>query len=268
MPDKPKEGVEDVQFQGRSAIVTGGAKGLGRSFAMGLGERGCSVLIADLDEETLPKTCEEISLSGGRCVFHVADVTRKEDAVGIVEQCVKEFRKVDILINNAGGSIGVPRASIDQIEEQDWDRVVKLNFKGTFLCTQAAARYMKKDRYGKIVNLSSVTARIGGELTPVQYVASKGAISTFTRHVAQELGPEGICVNAVAPGIILSGPRLEKMWYGRKTEEEREQYLQRIPLRRLGTMSEVTNAVLFLCSDLSNYITGITLDVNGGLFSV
>jgi NAD(P)-dependent dehydrogenase (short-subunit alcohol dehydrogenase family) len=99
-------------------------------------------------------------------------------------------------------------------------------------------------------------------------VASKGAVSTFTRHVAQELGPYGINVNAVAPGIILSGARLEKMWYERKTDTEREEYLERIPLRRLGKISEITGAVLFLCSEESSYITGITLDVNGGLFSI
>ena len=164
--------------------------------------------------------------------------------------------------------MGVPKASIDEIEEEDWDKVVTLNFRGTFLCTQAAAKPMKENRYGKIVNLSSVTARSGGQLTPVQYVSSKGAVSTFTRQVAQELGPFGICVNAVAPGVILSGPRLEKMWYERKTEDERQDYVQRIPLRRLGTVSEAAEAVLFLCSEQSSYITGITLDVNGGLFSV
>jgi 3-oxoacyl-[acyl-carrier protein] reductase len=121
---------------------------------------------------------------------------------------------------------------------------------------------------GKIVNVSSIAARIGGDLTPVQYTSSKGAIITFTRHVAQELGPYGIHVNAVAPGQILSGPRVERMWYERKTEEERRNYIGKIPLRRLGEIYEVTNTVLFLCSEDSNYITGMRLDVNGGLFSI
>ncbi|MEW6529842.1 MAG: SDR family NAD(P)-dependent oxidoreductase [Thermodesulfobacteriota bacterium] len=257
-----------MRFQGKAAIVTGGAKGLGKSFAASLAAEGCSVLIADFDEASGEATAEEIRGRGSACVFLKTDVTVKAQVTRMAERALEAFGRIDILINDAGGSMGVPRAPIDQVEEADWDRVVALNMKGTFLCTQAVVPSMKEQRAGKIVNLSSVTARIGGELTPVQYVASKGAISTFTRHVAQELGPYGICVNAVAPGIILSGPRLEKMWYERKTEEEREQYVQRIPLRRLGEISEVTDVVLFLCSEQSNYVSGLTLDVNGGLFSV
>ena len=257
-----------MRFGGKAAIVTGGAKGLGRSFAKALAKEGCSVLIADIDEVELEKTSDEIVKGGGKCICQKIDVTLKNEVSYMANRIVREFGAIDILINDAGGSMGVPRAPVDQILEEDWDKVVDLNFKGTFLCTQAVVPYMKKQRRGKIVNLSSITYRIGGELTPVQYTSSKGAISTFTRHVAQELGPYGIHANAIAPGIILSGPRLEKMWYERKTEEERKAYIERIPLRRLAEISEVTNAVLFLCSEESNYITGITLDVNGGLFSI
>lgn len=131
--------------------------------------------------------------------------------------------------------MGVPKDAIDQVKEEDWDKVVNLNLKGTFLCTRSAAGYMKKAGYGKIVNLSSITARLGGQLTPVQYVSAKGAVIAFTRHVAQELGPFGINVNAVAPGVVLTGERLEKMWYGRKSEDERQAYVSQLPLRRLGS---------------------------------
>lgn len=258
-----------MRFKDKAAIVTGGANGLGRDFAITLAAEGCHVFVADFDEAAGGGTADEIrKKTGVKCVFQKTDVTNKREVTQMIERAIEEFGTIDILINNAGGSMGVPRAPIDQIEEGDWDKVVSLNFKGTFLCTQAAAPFMKKQQKGKIVNLSSITARIGGELTPVQYVASKGAVSTFTRHVAQELGPYGINVNAVAPGIILSGARLEKMWYERKTDTEREEYLERIPLRRLGKISEITGAVLFLCSEESSYITGITLDVNGGLFSI
>jgi NAD(P)-dependent dehydrogenase (short-subunit alcohol dehydrogenase family) len=256
-----------MQFAGKAAIVTGGAKGLGRSFAMALAHHDCAVLIADVDEEELRKTSKEIVKAGGRCIFQKADVTRSRDVAAMVQQIMEAYGRIDILINNAGGSMGVPKAPIDEILEDDWDRVVNLNMKGTFLCTKAVVPIMKRQKSGKIVNLSSITARIGGELTPVQYVCSKGAISTFTRHVAQELGPFGINVNAIAPGITLT-QRLEGMWTQRKTEEERNAYLARIPLGRLGTVDEMTKAVVFLCSSDADYITGITLDVNGGMFSV
>ena len=256
-----------MQFAGKAAIVTGGAKGLGRSFAMALARHDCAVLIADVDEEELRKTGKEIVKAGGRCIFQKADITRSRDVAAMVQQIMEAYGRIDILINNAGGSMGVPKAPIDEILEDDWDRVVNLNMKGTFLCTKAVVPIMKRQKSGKIVNLSSITARIGGELTPVQYVCSKGAISTFTRHVAQELGPFGINVNAIAPGITLT-QRLEGMWTQRKTEEERNAYLARIPLGRLGTVDEMTKAVVFLCSSDADYITGITLDVNGGMFSV
>jgi NAD(P)-dependent dehydrogenase (short-subunit alcohol dehydrogenase family) len=256
-----------MQFAGKAAIVTGGAKGLGRSFAMALARQDCTVLIADVDEEELRKTSKEIVKAGGKCIFQKADVTLSRDVAAMVQQIMEVYGRIDILINNAGGSMGAPKVPIDEILEDDWDRVVNLNMKGTFLCTKAVVPIMKRQKSGKIVNLSSITARIGGELTPVQYVCSKGAISTFTRHVAQELGPFGINVNAIAPGITLT-QRLEGMWTQRKTEEERNSYLARIPLGRLGTVDEMTKAVVFLCSSDADYITGITLDVNGGMFSV
>jgi NAD(P)-dependent dehydrogenase (short-subunit alcohol dehydrogenase family) len=256
-----------MQFAGKAAIVTGGAKGLGRSFAMALARQDCTVLIADVDEEELRKTSKEIVKAGGKCIFQKADVTLSRDVAAMVQQIMEVYGRIDILINNAGGSMGAPKVPIDEILEDDWDRVVNLNMKGTFLCTKAVVPIMKRQKSGKIVNLSSITARIGGELTPVQYVCSKGAISTFTRHVAQELGPFGINVNAIAPGITLT-QRLEGMWTQRKTEEERNSYLARIPLGRLGTVDEMTKAVVFLCSSDAEYITGITLDVNGGMFSV
>lgn len=256
-----------MQFAGKAAIVTGGAKGLGKSFAAALAGRGCAVLIADVDGSELAKTRREIVDAGGTCMCGKVDVTRPADTAAMVEQVLAAYGRLDILINNAGGSMGVPKVPVDEILEEDWDRVVNLNLKGTFLCTKAAVPVMKKQKSGKVVNLSSITARIGGELTPVQYVSAKGAISTFTRHIAQELGPFGINVNAIAPGITLT-QRLEGMWTQRKTEEERNAYLARIPLGRLGTVAEITNAAVFLCSSDADYITGITLDINGGMFSV
>ena len=256
-----------MKFAGKTAIVTGAAKGLGKSFATALALNGCTVMIADIDEEELTKTAAEIEGAGGKCMARKVDVTKSGDVAAMVEQVLATTGRIDILINDAGGSAGVPKAPIEDIREEDWDKVVNLNVKGTFLCTRAVAPVMKRQKSGKIVNLSSITARIGGELTPAQYVCSKGAISTFTRHVAQELGPFGINVNAIAPGITLT-QRLQGMWMERKTDEERKSYLARVPLGRLATVEDITNGVMFLCSSESDFATGITLDVNGGMFSV
>lgn len=256
-----------MDFNDKGAIVTGGANGLGRAFAVALAAEGAKVMIADIDEAGLEKTAGEIGASGGRCLFQKTDMFSKNDINAMVARAAEEFTRINILINCAGGSAGVPKAAIEDITEADWDKVVNLNFKGTFLCTQAVIPFMKQRGKGKIVNLSSVTARINSVLTPVQYTSSKGAISTLTRHIAGEVGPHGINVNAVAPGIILT-PRLAGMWNERRTEEERKVYIEQIPLRRLGTIQDVVNSVLFLCSEQSDYITGITLDLNGGLFSV
>ena len=258
-----------MMFTNQSVVITGGAGGLGRAFALAFAAEGAGVVLADIDANRLADNAAEINAAnGGRCETALCDVTRPDEVAAMVSRAMACFGSVDILINNAGGSLGVPKVPIDQVEEQDWDRVVNLNLKGTFLCTRAVAAHMKKAGKGKIVNLSSITARVGGQLTPVQYVSAKGGVIAFTRHVAQELGPYGINVNAVAPGIVLSGERLEKMWYERKTEQERRDYLGQVPLRRLGTPDEIAQAVLFLCSSAADLITGVTLDINGGLFSV
>lgn len=257
-----------MRFAGKRAIVTGGNRGLGRSFAQRLAAEGCRVMIAGRTTSDLEEAAAGIRKAGGECIYQKTDVTLQEEVTAVVARTVAEFGGVDILINNAGGSMGVPMATIDEIAEDDWDKVVALNLRAVFLCCKAVAPIMKTQGKGKIVNLSSLAARSGGILTPLQYTSSKGAILTFTRHLAQELGPYGINVNAVAPGVVLSGPRLQKMWDERMSQEQKQQYQDRVPLRRLATVEEITGPVLFLCSGEASYVTGVTLDINGGLFSV
>ena len=256
-----------MRLKDKCAVVTGGGGGFGRSFGLALAAEGCKVVLADVNREALDNVVEEVNGQGpGEALAVQCDVTRADSVEALFQAALNNFSTPHILINNAGGSLGVPRDTIDQVSEDDWDLVVNVNLKGTFLCTRAASGLMKKAGSGRIVNLSSITARAGGQLTPVQYVSAKGAIISFTRHVAQELGPFGINVNAVAPGLVLT-PRLEGMWNERKTDEERRDYLKAIPLRRLASTKDITDAVLFLCSDQAEFITGLTLDVNGGSFS-
>ena len=259
-----------MRFQGKTAVITGGAKGFGQAFATALAEEGCRVILVDVDQDQLKASAQAIGrLRGGSASAEarVCDVTDKGQVTELMAHVLESYGAIDILINNAGGSMGVPKVPIEDVSEADWDRVVALNLKGTFLCTQAAARPMKEARQGKIVNLASLAARIGGQMTPVQYCTAKGGVVAFTRHVAQELGPFGINVNAVAPGLVLTGERIQNMWYGRNDAQEREKFINRIPLGRLAEVDEVTRIVVFLCSAEASYLAGVTLDVNGGMFS-
>ncbi|MEW5912766.1 MAG: SDR family NAD(P)-dependent oxidoreductase [Thermodesulfobacteriota bacterium] len=257
-----------MRFKGLRAIVTGGNRGLGRSFAGGLAAEGCRVMIAGRNQDDLLAAAADIADAGGECLGQATDITKPEQVAALVQATVDAWGGVDILINNAGGSMGVSKTAIEDLDPADWDRVMELNLRAVFLCCRAVAPLMKAQRFGKIVNLSSMAARIGGTITPLQYSSAKAAIITFTRHLAQELGPYNINVNAVAPSVVLSGARVQKMWDERLSPQEKEAFLKRSHLRRLGTVEEITGPVLFLCSKDAGFISGVTLDVNGGMFSV
>ena len=247
----------------RVAVVTGAANGLGREIALLLAREGARVALGDLDAAGLERTTTAIKAAGGAAVSMVGDLTEEEPAKRLIETAVAEFGRLDILVNDVGGS---RNARIWEMRVEDWDFVLRLNLRSTFLCTRAAVPHMMRARYGRIVCLSS-GAREGTPWTAYYqggsaYSAAKAGVHGFVRDVALELAEHGINVNAVAPGPIDTerfGPGL------RKLNETVEYSPNRMtPLRRLGQPFEVAHAVLFLASDEASYITGHTLAVAGG----
>ena len=247
----------------RVAVVTGAANGLGREIAQVLAREGARVALGDLDAAGLDRTAAAIKKAAGAAIAVVGDLTDEEPAKRLIDAAVAEYGQLDILVNDVGGS---RNARIWEMSVEDWDFVLRLNLRSTFLCTRAAVPHMMRRRYGRIVCLSS-GAREGTPWTAYYqggsaYSAAKAGVHGFVRDVALELAEHGINVNAVAPGPIDTerfGPGL------RKLDETVEYSPSRMtPLRRLGQPSEVAHAALFLASEEASYITGHTLAVTGG----
>ena len=247
----------------RVAVVTGAANGLGREIAQLLAREGASVVVGDVDGAGLDATTAAIVASGGTAVAAPGDLTEEGPAARLVETAIERVGRLDILVNNVGGS---RNARIWEMKAEDWDFVLRLNLRSTFLCTRAAAPHMMRRRYGRIVCMSS-GAREGTPWTAYYqggsaYSAAKAGVHGFVRDVALELAEHGVNVNAVAPGPIDTerfGPGLHRM---NETVEYSPNRMT--PLRRLGQPVEVAHAVLFLASEEASYITGHTLAVTGG----
>jgi 3-oxoacyl-[acyl-carrier protein] reductase len=251
------------RIQDRVAVVTGAANGIGRAIALRLAEEGARVVGGDIDRAGLDKTVGEIAAQGGAAVAVVGDVTEPEPAQRLIQTAAERFGRVDILVNDVGGS---RNERIWEMSPDTWDFVLRLNLRSAFLCTRFAAPHMMRQRYGKIVCLSS-GAREGTPWTAYYqggsaYSAAKAGIHGFIRDVALELAAYNINVNAVAPGPIDT----ERFGPGLKQLDETVEYSpsRMTPLRRLGQPIEVAHAVLFLASDEASYITGHTLPVTGG----
>lgn len=246
----------DRDLDGRKAIVTGSGKGFGRAIALRLAGGGADVLCADVDLASAEATAALVRGLGRRALACKADVSRTADVEGMVAAAAEAFGRIDILVNNAGVWENVP---IEEISEESWDRVLGVNLRGVFLCCRAAVPRMKAQRYGRIVNIGSVAGRMGGTNAGADYVASKGGVIAFTKKLAMELGPFGITVNAVNPGPTRTD--LTADW----PEEYWRDVIKRIPLGRFGDTDDIAEGVAFLASDRAKFITGETLEVNGGL---
>jgi NAD(P)-dependent dehydrogenase (short-subunit alcohol dehydrogenase family) len=248
-----------MDLKGKVAIITGARRGMGRSHALTLAKAGAKVVVADISLEDCQKVVEEIKKSGGQALAVKCDVTKKTEIDEMVKKAIEQWGKVDILVNNAGICQFKPFL---EITEEEWDRTIDINLKGYFLCAQAAAREMVKQKSGAIVNIASIAmGQVGvGFPTLAHYCASKGGIVAMTETLALELAPFNIRVNAIAPGAI-DTPMVESTKADPKTMEGT---LARIPLHRMGKSEEVSNLVLFLASDASSYMTGSTVVIDGG----
>jgi NAD(P)-dependent dehydrogenase (short-subunit alcohol dehydrogenase family) len=252
------------RFAGKTAVVTGGAGGIGRAVCDTLASEGASVAVVDVDEGAVEETAVAVrEAHRGSAEGFVVDV-RDAAAVGALMRGVHEaVGGPHVLITLAGGSLGTPR-DLDVIEPAHLDQVVDVNIKGTFYCCQAAVPYLAEAGGGAIVTTSSIGGRQPSPVTGVPYAASKAAIVGLTKRLAREVGGRGVRVNAVAPGLFLTG-RLQGM-YDAMTDAERREVLDAIPLGRFPEIREVVDPILFLACDEASYITGVVLDVNGGRF--
>ena len=243
-----------MRLKDKVALITGGGSGIGAAVARRFAQEGAKIAIGDVDVEGAEKVAAEIKDAGGEALICKADVRKRDEVEAMVDHVLREYGRLDILINNAG----VTRDSLcARMSEEDWNFVVDVNLKGTFLCSKAAFRPMRKQRYGKIVNTASVAVR--GNVGQVNYSASKAGIIGLTRTLALEFARAGICVNCIAPGFIET-PMTEGL-----PEKVKEEALKRIPLGRLGKPEEVANLHLFLASPESDYITGQVFFIDGGV---
>lgn len=252
------------RLKDRVAIVTGSAQGLGFTIAKALVQEGARVVISDINDEGVKRAVDSLRNYHQNILGFVTDVRKKEDIVRMVDGVINEWERIDILVNNAGGALHTPH-KLNEIEEKDWDLVVDVNLKGTFLCCQQVIPKMVEKKRGSIINISALAAHWRASLAGVQYTAAKAGVEGLTRQLAYDWGPYGVRVNAVAPTVTISGERVKSLWE-QKSEDERQRILNQIPLRRLSKPEEIAYVVVFLASDESSYITGITIDVCGGRY--
>ena len=247
---------EMAETQGRIALVTGAAQGIGRAIALELAKAGATLALADINEAKLALVAAEVEALGGTAAAFKLDVSNQESIEAGAKAVLDRFGKVEILVNNAG----ITRdALMMTMKRSDWDLVLAINLTGPFLLTQALLRQMIKNRWGRIVNMASVVGR-AGQAGQVNYSASKAGLIGLTKSLAREVASRGITVNAVAPGYI------ETPMTAVLDEKVSAAMLATIPLARRGTDLDVAQAVAFLASDAASYVTGHVLDVNGGMF--
>ncbi len=250
-------------LKNKVAIITGARRGMGKADALALAKAGAKVVVSDISQEDCQKVVSQIKKTGGQAMAIKCDVSNKEEVNAMMKETVKKWKKIDILVNNAGILQFKPFL---QITEEDWQKILDVNLKGYFLCAQAAAREMVKQKSGVIINIASIASgQVGvGFPTLSHYSASKGAIIAFTETIAAELAPFNIRVNAIAPGAI-DTPMVKDI---KSDPKSMKGVLARIPMQRMGKPEEIASTVLFLASDGASYMTGSTVFVDGGYLAI
>lgn len=243
-------------LHGKTAIVTGGGRGIGRSIALALAEAGANVAVTSRTEQELISVADEITALSRKAYYSAVDVRDKQAIAAFVEEVVSKEGKVDILVNGAGTNRRLPFLDIT---EEDWDFVMDINLKSVLLATQAVIPHMKKQQYGKIINIASLTSEIGFNNMTI-YGASKGGVSQMTKALAVEFANDGIFTNAIGPGYFKT--EMTKVLF--EDQQKVDWMLSRIPLKRTGNVEDLQGTAVFLASDASNYITGQTIYVDGG----
>jgi 3-oxoacyl-[acyl-carrier protein] reductase len=244
-----------MELAGQIAVVTGSARGIGKTIAMSLAEAGANIVVSDLNVEAGKETVGEIEAMGREAIWVQADVSKSDQANQLIESAQEKFGRLDILVNNAG----ITRDNLlMRMSEDEWDSVIAVNLKGTYNCIRAATKIFMKQRAGRIINIASVVGQMGNA-GQANYASSKAGVIGLTKSVAKELAGRNILVNAVAPGFI------ETAMTERLTEKAKEALIQLIPLAKLGQPEDVAKVVLFLSSERSSYITGQVINVDGGM---
>lgn len=247
-----------MRLKGKSAIVTGSRRGIGKAIAMALAKEGARVVVSDISLEDCQMVVDEISRQGGEALAIKCDVSLKTEVLEMVNQTISKFGKVDILVNNAMYSTIKPFV---RLTEEEWDKAINVNLKGAFLCSQAAARNMIKNGWGRIINIASVSSGGAGGCAPLlaHYTASKGGMKALSEAMAVELASFGINVNAILPGPIDSGAVPDSI---------KDRSLKTIPKGRLGKPEEIGSLVVYLASPESDFITGSSLVIDGGISNI
>jgi 3-oxoacyl-[acyl-carrier protein] reductase len=243
-------------MKGQTAVITGGGRGIGKAIAETLARRGVNIVVVDVNLDIAKETSKYLATLGVRSIAAKADVSNASDVSAIFQTAAKEFEKVEILVNNAG----ITRDGLlMRMREEDWDAVLNINLKGTFLCSKEVIRLMSKQRYGRIINIASVVAFMGNP-GQANYSASKAGIVGLTKTTAREYAGRGVTANAVAPGFITTAMT------DALPENIRTEMMKSIPMGRFGTVEDVANAVAFFAAPETGYITGQVIHINGGMY--